>query len=224
MRVLIAGSHGKIGRRLVRKLAERGHDVVAMIRDAEQADEMRSLGGEPLVADLTGDVSDAPAGCDAIVFTAGAGPGSGPGPKQTVDRAGAEKLVDAAVDHGVQRYVIVSSIGADDPAAGAEQMRPYLEAKRQSDDYLRATSLDWTVVRPGGLTDEEGSGRVQMAPSLPHGPVSRDNVASVLVALLETGRAVHQTFVVLDGDTEIDVGLARIDGTEPAGPAEKPLD
>lgn len=211
MRVLIAGSHGNIGRRLVLRLHERGHEAVAMIRSAEQTDEMTALGGEPLVADLTGDLSDAPAGCDAIVYTAGAGPGSGAAKKQTVDRAGSDKLVDAAAAHGVRRYIMVSAMGADDPASGAEALRPYLEAKGQADDHLRASGLDWTVLRPGGLTDDEGSGRIRLGSGLPHGRVSRDNVADVIVALLETRRGVHQTMDLLDGDTEIDVALARTD-------------
>lgn len=211
-RVLVAGSHGQIGQRLVRRLSGRGHRVVAMIRDVAQADEMIGLGGEPLVADLTGDVSDAPAGCDAVVFTAGAGPGSGPEPKQTIDRAGSDKLVDAASALGVRRYVMVSAMAADDPQSGPEQLRPYLEAKGQADDHLRSSDLDWTVLRPGRLTDEPGTGRVLLAPNLDPGEVSRDNVADVLVALLETGRAVGQTLDLLDGDTDIDVALLRAGG------------
>lgn len=211
LRVLVAGSHGQIGQRLVKRLSGRGHRVVAMIRDVAQADEMMGLGGEPLVADLTGDVSDAPAGCDAVVFAAGAGPGSGPDPKQTVDRAGSAKLVDAATALGVRRYVMVSAMAADDPQSGPEALRPYLEAKGQADDYLRNSDLDWTVLRPGRLTDEPGSGLVRLAPQLEPGEVSRDNVADVLVALLETGRAAGQTLDLLDGDTEIDVAVVRAD-------------
>lgn len=212
MRVLVAGSHGNIGRRLVPRLHERGHEVVAMIRNPGQADEMRELGGDPLVADLTGDVSDAPRGCDAIVYTAGAGAGSGAEKKQTVDRAGSDKLVAAADALGVDRYIMVSSMRADEPESGPDFMRPYYEAKGQADAHLRSSGLDWTIVRPGRLTHEQGSGRVDLAVSLgEQGEVSRDNVADVIVSLLETGRAVHQTFELLDGTTEIDVALARLD-------------
>jgi uncharacterized protein YbjT (DUF2867 family) len=203
MRVLVAGSHGKIGRRLVRRLAAAGHTPLALIRDPGQAEEMAALGGEPLVADLTGDVSDAPKACEAIVFTAGAGPGSGPGPKQTIDRGGAEKLVDAAQRHGVRRYVMVSSIGAHDPAAGGD-LQPYLEAKQQADEHLRASGLDWTIVRPGSLTEEPGDGRVRVSTELgARGPVSRDDVAAVLHAVLERDELAGLTFELFDGDTPI---------------------
>lgn len=210
MRVLIAGSHGKIGRRLVRLLAERGDEPVAMIRDPAQADEMRALGGEPLVADLAGDVAFAVQGVDAIVFTAGAGPGSGPGPKQVVDKGGAIKLVDAARDAGVRRYVMVSSMGADDPASRPE-LRPYLEAKAEADAYLAASGLDYTIVRPGRLTEDPGDGRIAAARSLGRrGQVPRDDVAATLVAVLHDDRTVGTTFEVLDGDTPIAEALAAL--------------
>jgi uncharacterized protein YbjT (DUF2867 family) len=208
MRVLVAGSHGKIGQRLVRRLAAAGHEPVAMIRDPDQADELRGCGGEPLVADLTGDVSWAAEGCDAIVFAAGAGPGSGPGPKQTVDRGGAERLIDAAEQHGVRRYVMVSSIGAHDPSSAGEAMRPYLEAKQQADERLRASDLDWTIVRPGSLTDDEGDGRIRVSTDLgDRAAVARDDVAATLLAVLERDDLRGVTFELFDGDQPIDQAL-----------------
>ena len=208
MRVLVAGSHGGIGQRLVRLLADRGDVPVAMIRDDSQSARLRELGGEPLVADLTGDVRDAPQGCEAIVFTAGAGPGSGPEPKQTVDRGGAQKLIEAARAHGVRRYVMVSSMGAGDPSQGSQQMRAYLEAKAQADEALRASDLDWTIVRPGRLTDDEGSGRVEVAEDLGHGgEIPRADVAAVLLACLARTDTVGRTFEVLGGDDRIDEAL-----------------
>jgi uncharacterized protein YbjT (DUF2867 family) len=208
VRVLVAGSHGKIGQRLTRILADRGDEVVAMIRDPDQAEEMRRLGGEPLVADLTEDVSAAPAGCDAIVFTAGAGPGSGPDPKQHVDRGGAEKLVDAARTHGVRRYVMVSSQGAHDPASGPEQLRPYLEAKQQADAYLVESELDWTIVRPGSLTDQRGDGRITVTTQMGgRGEVTRDDVAATLAAVLRRDDLSGVTFLLHDGETPIDQAL-----------------
>lgn len=211
MKVLVAGSHGGIGRRLVPRLVDAGHEVVALIRDEAQADELRELGGEPLVADLEGDVAFATEGCDVVVFTAGAGPGSGAAKKETVDRQGAEKLVDAALEHGVQRYVMVSAMGASDPESGSEAMRPYLEAKAAADEYLAESGLQYTIVRPGGLTDEAGNGRVEAAESLGRrGQITRDDVAATLVAALAEEATISRTFELLDGDTPIGEALARL--------------
>lgn len=211
MRVLVAGSHGNIGQRLVRLLAQAGHEPVAMIRDPGQAEEMEQLGGSPLVADLAGDVSQAPAGCDAVVFTAGAGPGSGPEPKQVIDRGGAEKLVDAAGRHGASRFVMVSSIGAHDPDRGPEALRPYLVAKRQADEHLLASRLDWTVARPGSLHDDPGDGRVRASTDLgARGPVSRDDVAATLLAVIERDDLVGVVFELFDGDDLIDEALDQL--------------
>ena len=211
MKVLIAGSHGKIGQRLVRLLALQGHEVIAMIRDGDQEAALRALGGQPLLADLAGDVSAAPAGCDAIVFTAGAGPGSGPGPKQTIDRGGAEKLVDAAKANRVRRYVMVSSQGAHAPEDGSDALRPYLEAKRQADDYLAASGLDYTIVRPGGLTEDPGRGTVTVSTQLGgRGMVPRDDVAATLAAVLKRDNTIGVTFELFEGDTPIDEALDRL--------------
>lgn len=211
MRVLVAGSHGKIGRRLTALLVHGGHEVVAMIRDPVQAEEMAELGGEPLVADLAGDLTAAPAGCDAVVFAAGAGPGSGPGPKQTIDRGGSDKLVDAAKRHGVRRYVMISSRGAHAPAAGPEQLRPYLEAKAQADRYLAGSGLDYTIVRPGSLTDEPGGGTVRVSLELGSGgSVTRDDVAATIAALVDRSDLAGVTFELFSGDTPISEALETI--------------
>ncbi|QIN79271.1 NAD(P)H-binding protein [Rubrobacter marinus] len=205
MRVLVAGSHGQVGRHLVRLLSEAGHEARAMIRDDSQAGEMEALGGTPVVADLEGDPSPAAKGCDAIVFTAGGGPGSGAAKKETVDRQGAVKLIDAAGEHGVRRYVMVSAMGADDPESGSEGMRPYLRAKGQADDALRESGLDFTIVRPGRLTDDPATGRVDAAASLGRrGEITREDTARVLLATLTATNTHGKTFEVLDGDTPID--------------------
>ncbi|MPZ89250.1 MAG: NAD(P)H-binding protein [Nitriliruptorales bacterium] len=211
MKVLVAGSHGKIGRRLVSRLAADGHKAIAMIRDPSQAEELRVRGGQPLVADLAQDVAFAVEGCDAIVYTAGAGAGSGAAKKQTVDRAGAEKLVDAARRHGVRRYVMVSSIGAHDPGSARGPMRPYLEAKQQADKYLAASGLDYTIVRPGRLTDDGGDGRIEASLELGRrGDVPRDDVATTLLAVLSDDRTIGLTFELFDGATPIADALDRL--------------
>ena len=149
MRVLVAGANGQIGQHLVRLLAENGHEVRAIIRSEDQAQVIRDLGGDPLVADLEGDISDTAAGCDAVVFTAGGGPGSGDAKKETVDLGGAVKLIETATEHGARRYVMVSAMGAADPEAGSKGMRPYLRAKARADEALRESGLDYTIIRRG---------------------------------------------------------------------------
>lgn len=205
MRVLVAGSHGQVGQHLVRLLAVAGHEARAMIRTDSQAPEMEEMGGVPVVADLEGDPSPAAEGCDAIVFTAGGGPGSGDARKETVDRQGALKLIEAARSHGVRRYVMVSAMGADDPESGPEGMRPYLRAKGSADEALRESGLDYTIVRPGRLTDDTATGRVDAALSLNRrGEISREDTAHVLLTTLTAANTHGKTFEVLSGDMPID--------------------
>ena len=213
MNVLIAGANGKIARRLARVLRDGGHEVRGIIRSPEQADSIRELGAEPVILDLEQEVDWAVAdGSDAIVFAAGAGPGSDPERKQTMDLGGAVKLVDAAEAQGVGRFVMVSAMGAADPESGPEKMQPYLRAKATADERLAASSLDWTIVRPGSLTDEAPTGLVDVgAPSLGRrGEITRDDVAAVLAACLELEATVGKTFEVLGGETEIRKALGEL--------------
>jgi uncharacterized protein YbjT (DUF2867 family) len=160
--------------------------------------------------DSGGDLAAVVRGADAVVFAAGAGPGSGPERKRTVDYGGAVKLIDAALEAGVRRYVMVSSIGADNPSAGPEAMRPYLQAKADADAALVASGLDFTIVRPGFLTDDPGTGEVTVGEDVPRAEVPRDDVAAVLVGVLDEPRTVGRTFVVVQGDTPIPSGLAQL--------------
>jgi len=166
MRVAIAGGHGQIALRLAKLLSQRGDEAVALIRNPDHADELRHAGAEPAVVDLEhaseDDVAQAIAGSDAVVFAAGAGPGSGPERKETMDYGGAVKLIAAAKQAGVGRYVIVSSMGANPDAPGDDAFSVYLRAKGRADEAVRASGLDATVVRPGGLTNDAGTGRVNL--------------------------------------------------------------
>src|SRR5215213_12040590 len=160
MDVVVAGGHGQVGLRLLRLLADSGHRARGLIRNPDHAGELSAMGAEPVVCDMEqlDDLSECCAGADAIVFAAGAGPGSGPERKRTVDYGAAVKLIDAGRKAGVTRYLIVSSIGAHDPSAGPEQMRPYLQAKHDADEALTDSGLAYTIVRPGSLKDDPGSG------------------------------------------------------------------
>jgi uncharacterized protein YbjT (DUF2867 family) len=205
MNVVIVGGHGKIGLRLEKLLAERGDSPRGIIRKTEQAPDLEAIGAEPIVLDIENvdDISDALAGADAVVFAAGAGPGSGPARKRTVDYGGAVKLADAAERQGIRRYVIVSSIGSNRPETWSDQMRPYQEAKHEADQYLIDSGLDYTIIRPGGLTDDPGTGKVQVGERLDRGRVTRDDVAAVIAECLVSDNTIGKDFDLINGDTPI---------------------
>ena len=198
MRIVLAGAHGQIARRLGRLLSARGDTVVGLIRNPDHAADLRGDGVEPAVLDLESasvdELADLARGADAVVFAAGAGPGSGEARKHTVDHGAAVLLADAAEKAGVRRYVLVSSMGVEQARAGTPQgvdpvMAVYLQAKlRAEDDVLPREALATTILRPGGLTDDPGTGRVTLGHGIGYGSVPRDDVAAVLVALLDAGR------------------------------------
>jgi uncharacterized protein YbjT (DUF2867 family) len=211
--IVIAGGHGKIALRLSRLLSARGDAVRSLIRNPGHEAGVHATGAEPIVADMEklDDLAEFVDGADAVVFAAGAGAGSGPERKRTVDLGAAVKLLDAARRTGARRYLMVSSMGAGDPGSGSQAMRPYLEAKAEADAALAASELDWTIVRPGMLTDDPGSGLIEAAPSLGRrGSITRDDVAAVLVGCLDEPRTVRATFEVLQGETPIGEALAAL--------------
>ena len=206
MDVLVAGGHGQIARHLLRQLSAAGHHARGLIRNPDHAADLEADGATPVLCDLEHDDPAPHVGtADAIVFAAGAGAGSGPERKRTVDYGGAVKLIEAAEQLGVRRYVMVSSMGAGDPEAAPEQMRPYQQAKHDADEALARSSLDWTIVRPGRLTDEPGAGRVELAPRLGrYGEVPREDVAAVLLAMLGADDTVRGTYELLSGDDSVE--------------------
>jgi uncharacterized protein YbjT (DUF2867 family) len=214
MLVAIAGGHGKIALRLTRLLSQQGDQVRSLIRRAEHADDVRAAGGEPVICDLEAadedEVAAAVRGAGAIVFAAGAGPGSGPERKWTMDHGGAVKLITAAGATGTRRYVIVSSMGADPDAAGDDTFAVYLRAKGQADADLAASGLDHTIVRPGGLTDDPGTGRVALAANVERGTVPRDDVAAVLAAVLGEPATVGLTLELVSGGVPVDEAVAAL--------------
>jgi uncharacterized protein YbjT (DUF2867 family) len=213
MRVAIAGGHGKIGLRLTRLLHERGDEPSPLIRDPAQAEELRPY-GDPVVVDLEAadeaEVAQAVEGADAIVFTAGAGPGSGAERKWTMDYGGAVKLIAAARAKGISRYVIVSAQNADPDAEGDDTFAVYLRAKGKADQELQESRLDYTVVRPTGLTDEPGVGTVEIAEQVERGQISREDVARVLVAVLDEPATIGKTFALGPGDVPIADAIAQL--------------
>jgi uncharacterized protein YbjT (DUF2867 family) len=209
MDVLIAGGHGQIARRLIRLLARDGHTARGLIRNPDHAADLQAVGADPVLCDLESDDPRPHLGsAQAIVFAAGAGPGSGPERKRTVDLGAAVKLIEAAGELGVARYVMVSAMGTQDVAHAGEAMRPYLQAKKDADDALMASGLDWTIVRPGRLTDDPGTGTVDAARALGRrGEITRDDTALVLLESLERPNTIRVAFDVLAGPTPVGAAL-----------------
>ena len=216
MKVLVAGAHGKTARLLVRMLVGDGHEVRGLIRKDDQVPDVESDGAEPVVVDLEeaeveGPVGEAVEGCDAVVFAAGAGPGSGAARKETMDYGGAAKLVEAAEKRGARRYLMLSSMGAGDPEGGPEAMRPYLRAKARADERLLESGLDYTIIRPGSLTNDEETGRIDAAESLGRrGEISRADVARTFALALGAQKTYGKTLEILAGDTPIEEALEKI--------------
>ncbi len=214
MRVVIAGGHGQIALLLERELTEHGDRAVGLVRNPDHVPDVEATGAEAVVLDLedtdVDGVAQALEGADAVVFAAGGGPNSGVARKETVDKGAAILLADAAERAGVRRYVMISSMGTDraDPTSD-DVFQVYLRAKRAADDDLRARDLDWTVVRPGRLTDDPGTGRVTVG-SLPRGSVPRADVAATLRAVLHTPSTIGATFDLVAGDTPVEDALAAL--------------
>ena len=210
MDVVVAGGHGQIALRLERLLAARGDSARGLVRNPDHFDDVSAAGAQPVLADLESDIDVGPviAGADAIVFAAGAGPGSGEARKRTMDLGGALKLIEAAKAAGIRRYVIVSSMGADHPERASGTFGAYLAAKSKADNALRASGLDYTVMRPGGLTDDPGTGTVDVSARLGRrGQIPRDDVAAALVAVLDAPNTIGKTFEILSGGTPVDEAI-----------------
>jgi nucleoside-diphosphate-sugar epimerase len=214
MRVAIAGGHGKIALHLTRFLTERGDQVRSIIRNPDHGDDVRQEGAEPVVCDMEtaseDEVAEAIDSTEAVVFAAGAGPGSGAERKMTVDYGAAAKLMNAAKAKGISRYVIVSSIGADPNKEGDEVFEVYLRAKGMADAELQQSGLDYTIVRPVRLTDDDGTRRVEVGEQVERGEVPREDVATVLAEVLHEPGTIGLTFAVASGEAAVDQAIRAI--------------
>ncbi|MFI7640041.1 SDR family oxidoreductase [Nonomuraea sp. NPDC049400] len=205
MRIIIAGGHGKIALRLAERLKP---GAVGIVRNPAHVADVEAAGAQAVVCDLekatADEVTEIVEGADAVVFAAGAGPGSGAARKDTVDRAASALLADAAERAGVRRFIQISSMGAGKPPRGGDEVwAAYIKAKTEAEEDLRARDLDWTILRPGRLTDEPGTGLVRLAPEVPPGSVPRDDVAAVIVALLGAPGTARRTLELVSGETPI---------------------
>jgi uncharacterized protein YbjT (DUF2867 family) len=217
MQIAIAGAHGNIARRLTQRLAARGDTVVGLIRNPDHADDVSAQGGQPVVCDLeratVEEIAAAITGSTAVVFAAGAGPGSGAERKLTVDRDGAIKLLQAAGSVDAPRYLIVSSVGAENPPDGDDVFSVYLRAKAQADAAVQESDRDWTILRPGRLSDDPAAGRVRLQSDPFRGQIARDDVAAVLDALLEEPRTSGLILYVNTGEETIAQAINRVTGS-----------
>ncbi|WP_409489449.1 SDR family oxidoreductase [Amycolatopsis sp. cmx-11-12] len=216
MRVVIAGGHGQIALKLEKILAARGDQAVGIVRNPDHVADLEAVGAEAAVLDLEKSAVDAVAkvldGADAVIFAAGAGPGSGTARKDTVDRAAAELFAAASEQAGVRRHIQVGSMGADkwETADVPDDFRVYLKAKKAAEDDLRARDLAWTILRPGQLTNDEGNGKVRIAEATGRGPIPRQDVAAILVALLDNPSTAGHVLEAISGDTPISQAVSTL--------------
>jgi uncharacterized protein YbjT (DUF2867 family) len=221
MDVVIAGGHGQIARHLERLLADAGHRARGLIRKPDHAEDLEAAGAEPVLGDLEAleaeELAEVIGDADAIVFAAGAGPGSGPERKWAVDYGGVVKLIDVAKRNGIERYVIVSSMGADAGADDDGGFGTYLRAKGQADDALAESGLAYTVIRPGALTDDPPAGTVSAGPKLGRGRIPRADVAATIVEVLGAPGTAGLRFDLIGGPTPIAAAVAELATAPPSG-------
>ncbi|PKH10456.1 SDR family oxidoreductase [Planomicrobium sp. MB-3u-38] len=215
MDVLVIGANGQVGRNIVKELAETNHNAVAMVRKEEQKAKMEELGASKVVlADLEEDFSNAFDNVDAVIFAAGSGPKTGAEKTLTIDLWGSVKAAKYAQDKGVKRFVQLGSVGSDNPDAGGEEMKPYLVAKRTADELLQSTNLDYTIVRPGALSDEDKTGKIEVSTegfkSLEGRSIPRADVAHVLVNVLERENTYGKVFEILQGEEDAENQLETV--------------
>ncbi|AQX54852.1 SDR family oxidoreductase [Priestia flexa] len=211
MKVLVIGANGQIGQKVVRLLhANEQYTVRAMVRKEEQLEKLKNENIEAVYASLEGTVKELEAamkGCDAVVFTAGSGGSTGSDKTLLIDLDGAAKSIEAAENVGVNRFIMVSALQAHHRENWNENLKPYYVAKHYADKILEASSLDYTIIRPGGLTNDAGTGKVDVATNLTRGTIPREDVAKVVVASLTEEGTYKKSFDLLAGDKNIEQAL-----------------
>lgn len=206
-KVLVAGAHGTTGKKIISILKQSDkYEPVAMVRKKEQIEGFEKDNVKTILADLEQDVSDTTKGIDKVIFAAGSGGKNVEG----VDQEGAKKLMDASKKDGIKKFVILSSMGADNPDEASE-LKDYLKAKHNADQHLMNSGLEYSIVRPGTLNNEEGIGKIQLENKLnKSGEIPRQDVAETLVSALDCSVARNKAFEILQGDTQIKSALEKI--------------
>ncbi|MCD2137611.1 SDR family oxidoreductase [Salinicoccus halitifaciens] len=204
MKVLVVGANGQIGHQVVEKLKDKGHDPVAMVRKEEQAEKFKEKGIETVLGDLQEDFSHAFEGVDTVVFAAGSGGDTGADMTIIIDQEGAIESMENAKDAGVKHFIIVSSMGAEAPKE-YDDIKHYLYAKHRADEHLKASGLDYTIIRPGMLENGAGTGKVSLSEeNQEFGNVQREDVASVIVQAVDADKAENKVYTLLEGDTPVE--------------------
>ncbi|WP_223701745.1 SDR family oxidoreductase [Sutcliffiella deserti] len=216
MKILVVGANGQVGKHLVSLIQDSGkHKAKAMIRKEEQASYFETIGAETAIVDLEGEIEDiakAAEGVDAIVFTAGSGPNTGADKTLMIDLDGAVKTIKAAEKAGVKRFIMVSSYDTTREAIqeAPESFAPYVVAKHYADEWLRGTALDYTIVHPGRLTNENGTAKVEIAREVEIGEVPREDVAHVLFGCIEADSTIGKEFQVVSGSADVKEALGKL--------------
>ena len=212
-KVLVIGANGLTGTHITEKLKGlSGFEPIAMIRDEKQKEKFDKMKVKTVLGDLEGDLDEAIKSADQVIFAAGSGSSTGTDKTYAVDRDGAIKSIDKSKEHGIEKYVMLSSMGAHDPGIVDEgSFRDYLVAKHDADEYLKKSGLDYTIIRPGALSKEDGTGKIEAAPHLnKRGRISREDVAEVMINALSSADASDQTFEILEGDKTIEEAIKNL--------------
>ncbi len=205
MNVLVIGANGQVGKHIIHKLKDSEHEPVAMVRNSDQVPQFEDLGVKTVLGDLEKDFENAYHGIDAVIFAAGSGPHTGADKTILIDQEGAIKAIDRAKHFGVQRFIMLSTMGADRPEIGPDDFKYYLYAKHRADEYLKTSGVNYTILRPGGLTDEKGTGKVKLQDHInDFGEIPREDVADVLVQLLSWDNAENKGFDLISGDQSLE--------------------
>lgn len=214
MKVFVVGANGQIGRHLIQKLKKNEeHTPKAMVRNEAQSLQLKNEGIEKVIANLEDKVetiADAIKGCDAIVFTAGSGGKTGADKTLLIDLDGAVKTMEAAEKVGIKRFIIVSALQAHHRENWNESIKPYYVAKHYADRVLVSSDLDYTIIRPGGLLNDPGTGKVSIAENLQRGAISREDVAELIIACLNEKNTLRRSFDVVAGETPINVAIKQL--------------
>ncbi|WP_433959106.1 SDR family oxidoreductase [Cytobacillus horneckiae] len=213
MKVLVVGANGQIGKHVINKLKESNHFTPrAMVRKQEQFDYFNDLGVDTVLASLTGtvdEIAEAAKDCEAIVFTAGSGGHTGYDQTLLIDLDGAGKTIEAAQKAGVDRFIMVSAIHADKRESWTA-IQPYMVAKHYADKMLVASGLNYTILRPGGLLNEEPTGKISIGSHIDRSTIPREDVASTILAVLENNNTINQSFDLVSGETPINDAITKI--------------